>query len=247
MVKDFETMRISTFSPEAGAFPPPAQTILLEREALTLLKMKIGDTLSVQTPSGSKQTIEVSGTVHDPSLAPAWQEQTVYGYITPDTLKYLGESGTLQLLKVVVKDQPYDTATIDKTVGDLTTWLKSQGRTIEEIRIPPPGKHPHQSQMPSLMLLLSSPDGVGVARFLPDHDRRIARPTPPSAIGARSTQNQHVSRATWARLPPPRPPPFSPRADLPPWSVIAQLHFTTHYMWVYIVLLLMGMIPLLRR
>jgi putative ABC transport system permease protein len=126
----------------------------LEREALTLLKMKIGDTLSVQTPNGTKQSIEISGTVHDPSLAPAWQEQTVYGYITPDTLKYLGESGTLQLLKVVVKDQPYDTATIDKTVGDLTTWLKSQGRTIEEIRIPPPGKHPHQSQMTSILMLL---------------------------------------------------------------------------------------------
>ncbi|MBK8824828.1 MAG: FtsX-like permease family protein [Anaerolineales bacterium] len=152
VVKDFETIQISTFSPEAGAFPPPAQTILLEREALTLLKMKIGDTLSVQTPSGTKH-IEISDLSRPQPRARVAGTDRVWLHHA-STLKYLGESGTLQLLKVVVKDQPYDTAAIDKTVGDLTTWLKSQGRTIEEIRIPPPGKHPHQSQMTSILMLL---------------------------------------------------------------------------------------------
>ena len=85
VVPDFENMRISTFTPEAGAYSPTDQTILVEREVLDFINVKVGDVLTVQTPNGSKQQIAISGTVHDPSLAPAWQEQTVYAYITPAT------------------------------------------------------------------------------------------------------------------------------------------------------------------
>ena len=42
------------------------------------------------------------------ALAPAWQEQTVYGYVTPATLRLLGEDPVLRLLKVTVKDAAGD-------------------------------------------------------------------------------------------------------------------------------------------
>ena len=154
VVKDFNTLRVNTFQSEDGAWPPPEQTLLLEREALALVNAKIGARLKVQTPNGAKQGIAISGTVHDPGLAPAWQEQTAYGYVTPATLAWLGESDTLHILKVVAKDQPSDIAAIDSTVSALAVWLKGQGYTVEEIRIPPPGKHPHQSQMTSILVML---------------------------------------------------------------------------------------------
>jgi len=153
VVPDFETSHVSTVASEAGAYPPSSQTLLVEREVLPMLDKSIGDTIMVQTPNATKQEIEISGTVHDPALAPAWQEQTVYGYITPDTLAALGESETLHILKVVVSDQPYDIATIEATVDKLAVWLKAQGYEVHEIRIPPPGRHPHQSQMTSVMTL----------------------------------------------------------------------------------------------
>ena len=154
VVKDFNAMRLNTFLPEAGAWPPPDQTILLERDALSLAKAKVGETLTVQTPNGPKQPIAISGTVHDPGLAPSWQEQTLYGYVTPSTLVWLGESSTLHILKVTIKDQPESLAAIDTTISQLEVWLKSQGRTVDEIRIPPPGMHPHQSQMNSILVML---------------------------------------------------------------------------------------------
>jgi putative ABC transport system permease protein len=82
VIKDFDGMKINTFLPESGAYPPPEQTILLEREALKLINAKIGDSLTIQTPNGGKRTIVISCTVHDPGLAPAWQGQQLYGYIT---------------------------------------------------------------------------------------------------------------------------------------------------------------------
>jgi len=154
VVPDFDAAHVSTVNPEAGAYPPSAQTLLVEREVLPMLDLKIDDVLTLQTPNGTKQQIEISGTVHDPALAPAWQEQTVYGYITPATLATLGESETLHILKVVVSDQPYNLAAIESTVSELAEWLKGQGYVVDEIRIPPPGKHPHQSQMNSVLTLL---------------------------------------------------------------------------------------------
>ncbi|HEX3046154.1 MAG TPA: FtsX-like permease family protein [Bacillota bacterium] len=154
IIPDFKTMGINTFRPESGAWPPPEGTILLEKEAAPLVDAKVGDTRRVQTPNGSKRAVIISGLVHDPGLAPAWQEQIAWGYITPATLAWLGESSLLNLLKIIVKDQPYNTAAIERTVGNLAFWLKQQGYPVETVRIPPPGKHPHQSQMNAIMTLL---------------------------------------------------------------------------------------------
>ena len=156
VVRDFTAMRIGTFKPESGAWPPPEGSILLEREALPLVNAKVGDALSVQTPNGAKRQVAIAGLVHDPSLAPAWQEQTAYGYVTPATLTLLGESGELHILKITVKDQPFDAAAIECIASDLAGWLKVQGHAVDEIRIPPPGKHPHQSQMTAVMVMLLS-------------------------------------------------------------------------------------------
>ncbi|MBI2331136.1 MAG: ABC transporter permease [Chloroflexi bacterium] len=160
---DFETSHVSTVAQEAGAYPPSQQTILVEREVLPMLGLEIGDAITIQTPNGAKQQIKISGTVHDPALAPAWQEQTVYGYITPAMLTTLGESETLHILKVVVSNEPRNITAIESTVSELAAWLKTQGYVVDEIRIPPPGseiripppgRHPHQSQMNSVLTLL---------------------------------------------------------------------------------------------
>ncbi|MBK7316134.1 ABC transporter permease [Candidatus Villigracilis affinis] len=153
VVPDFETSHVSTVAPDAGAYPPSEQTILVEREVLPMLDLNIGDAITIQTPNGTKQQIKISWTVHDPALAPAWQEQTVYGYITPGTLATLGEGETLNILKVIVSDEPYNVTAIESTVSKLAAWLKAQGYVVHEIRIPPPGRHPHQSQMTSVITL----------------------------------------------------------------------------------------------
>jgi putative ABC transport system permease protein len=262
VVQDFDAMRVGTFTPEAGAWPPPGQTILVEREVLPLIHVEVGDALTVQTPNGAKQKIAISGAVHDPSLAPAWQEQTVYGYITPATLAYLGESDTLHILKIIVKDQPRDVAAIDSTVGVLAAWLKGQGRTVEEIRIPPPGRHPHQSQMTAILTLLlvfsvmalvlsAILTATMIGGLLAQQIRQIGIM---KAIGARSSQITGLYLALIVLL-----GSAAVVLGLPPGiaagrgfaGVVAQLLNFTIYSeaipaWVYLVLALMGiLIPLL--
>lgn len=196
VIEDFDTLRINRFSPEAGSWPPPAQTILLEREALKFIKANAGDVINVQTPNGQMQAMTISGSTHDPSLAPAWQEQMAYGYITPETLAWLGEGNTLHILKVIVKDQAQGRATVEATTSNLAQWLKGQGHVVGEIRIPPPLMHPHQTQMNSVMqtLLIFSLLALGlsgiltasiIGGMLAQQTRQIGMM---KAIGARSIQ-----------------------------------------------------------
>ncbi len=154
VVKDFHSMRIGVFRRESGAWPPPEGSMLLERTALQLVDGKVGREIRVQTPNGPERGIVISGLVHDPGLAPSWQEQTAYGYITPSTLVFLGESGTLDTLKVTVSGPSSNMVAIERTVAGLAGWLKQQGRAVGEIRIPPPGKHPHQTQMQAILVML---------------------------------------------------------------------------------------------
>ncbi len=262
VIPDFETSHVSTVAHEAGDYPPASQTILVEREVLPMLDKSIGDAITIQAPNGTKQEIKISGTVHDPALAPAWQEQTVYGYITPATLTALGESETLRILKVVVSDEPYNVATIDKTVSELAVWLKSQGYMVDEIRIPPPGKHPHQSQMTSVLTLLlvfslmalvlsAILTATMINGLLAQQIRQIGIM---KAIGARTPQITGLYLALIVVLGIAASligVPLGMAAGRGFTGVVAQLLNLKIYsdvvpMWVYIVLILMGvLIPLL--
>ncbi|MBI5304721.1 MAG: ABC transporter permease [Chloroflexi bacterium] len=154
VVPDFNAMRISTFRSEAGAFPPPTGAMLIERSALTMLNTRLGGEVVVKTPNGERRAVPVVGLTHDPGLAPAWQERSGYGYITPETLAWLGESGQLDELKIVVSEQPLNAMAIERTARELATWLQTQGYTVKEIQIPPPGRHPHQNMTMAIVTLL---------------------------------------------------------------------------------------------
>lgn len=154
VVDDFSAMRISTFKSEEGAWPPPDGTLLIERSAVQMVNARVGDKLVIKTPNGEKREVQITGLAHDTGLAPAWQERAGYGYITPKTLEWLGESGTLNELKITVSEKQFDAAAIERTTRELTALLQSRGINVTEIQIPPPGKHPHQNQMVAILILL---------------------------------------------------------------------------------------------
>lgn len=154
VVPDFEHARLNTFTPEQGAWPPPDGTVLLERSALPLTQARVGATLQLRAPGRSPLGLAISGLVHDPGLAPAWQEQTVYGYITPATLTMLAGGATPRLLKLGLGDATLGAPAIERAVAGIAGWLKQHGYAVGEIRIPPPRMHPHQTQMTAILAML---------------------------------------------------------------------------------------------
>jgi putative ABC transport system permease protein len=147
VVDDFATKRTNRMNYVSGAAVPPTGTMLAERTALQVMQAGQGDSIIVKTPKGEPATIKLSGTVHDPGLAPAWQEQSGYGYISLATLQQLGETRQFDQLRILVSEQPDSKPFITQKVTEVAGWLKTHGYTVHEIQIPPPNKHPHQSQM----------------------------------------------------------------------------------------------------
>ena len=156
VVKDYGNIRLSKFVPEKGAWPPATGEMLIERDAFQVARAKIGDTVTIRLGQGKEQTLRVSGRVHDVGQAQARMENSVYGYITPDTLAMLGEQPNLDQLKIVVAENQFDEQHIRSVAQDVKKLVESRGHTVHDVDIPPPGKHPHADLMGLLLLAMSS-------------------------------------------------------------------------------------------
>lgn len=156
VINDFDDLRLNKFEREDGAWPPPPGTMLVERSSIKVLKSGVGTKLLIKTPQGVPYPAPVSGLVHDTSLAPGVQEQTVYGYITRATLELLGERPVLDELRIRVADHPLDRASIDTAARNLANRLETMGHVVRQIQVPQPGRHPHQGQMEGVLFLFIS-------------------------------------------------------------------------------------------
>lgn len=150
----FEQLTINRFTPETGAWPPPQGSIAIERSAKIMAEAGQGDEVEVKAPHGTPHKMRISGIVHDPGLAPAWQERSVYGYATPETLEALEGSSTLHELRVRFRQEPADVRAAETMAQELGQWLRARGVSVTELRVPPPRQHPHQRQMTTVLLLL---------------------------------------------------------------------------------------------
>jgi putative ABC transport system permease protein len=153
VVPDFRAARIGTVRLESGRWPTVPGSMVLERTAVSLANAAVDREITVQTPQGGQRSLTVTGVVHDPALAPAWQEQTVYGYVTPETLRILGVDPSLRLLKMTIRDPASDRRGLERTVIGVAEELQRSGHSVGEIRIPP-YQHPHQGMMTSVVRML---------------------------------------------------------------------------------------------
>lgn len=152
---DFADPPLARLGHERGERTPGDSTVLIERSALPLLGGDLGTRFSLQLPGGVAQQVSVSGVVHEAALAPANTHASIYLYATPSLARALGDAGTFDELRVLVAEDRDDKAAIERTAQSLATWLsESEQASVHEIRVPPPGRHPHQTQMTTVLALL---------------------------------------------------------------------------------------------
>jgi putative ABC transport system permease protein len=156
VVKDYGNVRVNKFVPEQGAWPPATGEMLIERDAFRVAHAKIGDTMTIRIGQGKEQTLRVSGGVHDVGQPQARMENSVYGYITLDTLARLREQPYLDQLNIVVAENRLDEEHIRGVAQDVKKIVETRGHLVRRVDIPRPGKHPHADLMGLLLLTMSS-------------------------------------------------------------------------------------------
>lgn len=197
---DFENITLNKMHPETGDFPPPLHELLLERASvapsLGLGDVVIGDMLTVEAPNGKKRALRMAGTVHDMSQPPSFMTGAGYGYITFDTLAWLGEPRDFNQLDFTVADNPMDIEHVTAVGKLIERRLESAGHSVLFTFITTPGEHPAQNFLDAFSLILG---GIGalslllsgflivntLSAILTQHVRQIGIM---KAIGARTSQ-----------------------------------------------------------
>src|SRR6266542_3569292 len=152
-IPDFEDMRIYQVRWLSAARPPKTQEVLLERATPGFLGIT-GERLQIETPDGKQRTLHTSGTVHDPGQPPAFFASRGYGYISLDTLEWLGEPREFNQLNIVVAEQALDKAHIKATSSQVQAKIEKSGRRVFGTNILEPGKHPVDQPIQALIMLL---------------------------------------------------------------------------------------------
>ncbi|NKQ36807.1 MAG: ABC transporter permease [Chloroflexi bacterium] len=159
-VPDFENIVINKIKPQGGAYPPPEETLLLERAsfspALGLGDFAIGDTIIIEPPDGKQREMTISGSVHDISQLPAFLNGSGYGYITFDTLEWLGEPRDFNQLLYVVAEDPLNREHIEAVGRLIQDKLERSGVVVFFVLVFPPGEHPAQNFLNAFSLILGA-------------------------------------------------------------------------------------------
>jgi putative ABC transport system permease protein len=165
-IPDFDNVTINRVKPQAGAFPPPEETMLIERASLDaslgLGNVGIGDTLIIEPPDGRQREMQVSGTLHDLSQLPAFINGTGYAYITYETLEWLGEPRDYNQLVYVVAEDRLNQEHIQAVGKLIEERLERTGVVVLINLIFPPGEHPAQNFLNTFSQVLGAMGGLSL-------------------------------------------------------------------------------------
>lgn len=199
-IADYEEMTINKIKPQTGAYPPGEREVLIERASLSpalgLGDVAIGDLLTVEAPNGKQRQLRVAGTVHDMSQLPAFINGAGYGYVTFETLEWLGEPRNYNQVVFVVKEHKDDFDYITEVTKKVEARLESAGVDVLFSFVPPPGDHPAQQFLDAFSLILGAIGGLSLflsgflivntlSAILTQHVRQIGIM---KSIGARAGQ-----------------------------------------------------------
>jgi putative ABC transport system permease protein len=146
---------VSRIVPEKGDWPPRDGEILIERDAFSVARARIGDTVLVRTAGGTPAALRVSGSVHDVGQAQARMENVVYGYVTLGTLERLGESRVPDRLLILVARRRLDEGHVRRVADGVARTAEALGHPVLRVDVPKPGEHPHAAIMGLLMLVMA--------------------------------------------------------------------------------------------
>ncbi len=153
---DYGDIRINRVWAQSGAWPPQRREVLLERSSLSATKSKVGDTLLIETPNGQKRQLRIAGLVHDLAQVPTAFWGGASGYVTFETLEWLGEPRTYDDLYITVADNALDKDHIGQVTEQVKDRLERSGWGVYSTEIPEPAKHWADDVIQALLLLLGA-------------------------------------------------------------------------------------------
>jgi len=157
---DYDAIRVDVIHPLSGDWPPKKREMLIERSAMGLLKVDIGDTVVIETPDGRLHELRIGGVVHDLNQFPSNLSLVGLGYVTLDTMEWLGFPHSFSVLHITAAENRDDLQHMRVVAETVKRKIERGGRWVSSTYVPQPGKHPADDTLQSISLIL------GVLGFL---------------------------------------------------------------------------------
>ena len=140
--ESFPDNTINLLVPVDGVTTPKKRQVLLEKDALQDLNVTVGGELEFQLPDGSTRILPVVGIVQDTAAGAGDFLAAPFGYVTMDTLQYLGQPWLFNRAFITVTGDGDDIAHIREVGGQLKDKLEKNGNTVVRSRFSETHKHP---------------------------------------------------------------------------------------------------------
>ena len=127
--ESFEKNAINLLTPVEGDVVPGKREVLLEKDALKHLDVSVGGSLEFQLPDGSTKILPVVGIVQDTAAGAGDFLASPYGYVTTDTLQYMGQPKLFNRAYITVSGDGDDILHI-REVGAVVKDKLEKGRNV---------------------------------------------------------------------------------------------------------------------
>jgi putative ABC transport system permease protein len=157
-ISDYEEMRLNLIRSEdvygpdperwsGGAYPPANRELMIDRTSMLMATMGLGnarlnDTLVIQTVDGREREMPVTGVAYDFARTPATFSGMARGYVTLNTMEWLGGSREYNELNLTVAGNPRDVEAIQVVANRVREKIESSGRTVLRVQTNTPGEPP---------------------------------------------------------------------------------------------------------
>ena len=150
---DAGPVQIHRQQPVEGQPLPADRTVVLEHKSLAELGAQVGDLLEVELPDGTLRYLPIVGTVRDQSDVYGSILGDLQGFITFDTLEWLGQPRSLDHLHVVVASAE-DQGHIREIAAAITKRVERMGGLVYRTSIAVGDAHPLASIVGALLSVL---------------------------------------------------------------------------------------------
>ncbi|NIP55174.1 MAG: hypothetical protein GWN67_22330, partial [Phycisphaerae bacterium] len=151
----YEDMLLNRINPEMGTWPPYRRDLLFERSSFSVAGTQVGDSVVIEISSGRQRELNVAGTVHDMNVWPANMFPQLSGYVSMETLGWLGLPGTYNQLEILTKAEFDNLAKLERVADELQERLERNGVSVDSIGVREPGEHWARETTETFTLILS--------------------------------------------------------------------------------------------
>lgn len=159
----YRTMTVNRMLPVAGETTPAAKSIVIERAGVDLLNRDLGAPVTLKLADERPRTLTFTGVVYDPTLDPTTFSGTINGFISRETLPWLGQSRLYNQLAFTVQEQANDRAHIQAVAEAVRKKVQKAGVRVFVTWVPVPGEHPTHQIVEAVLYVLAA---LGVAALV---------------------------------------------------------------------------------